>query len=328
MAESIVKNEYKDQKSSNQVFDSEAYKCSAFLEKLNKCNSKEDIIKYVDSIVNGFTHDENTPEQIGTSGGLFSTTAYTNGGTYNGFIDPSIKISNASLGFSYRIYDKDYLYSFALGIRKLNLPSDTSLLPFVMKYLDSYFGFPKDNIDRRDDVLYNWAVTNADKFFSDNNIQLNPCFSSAANQMQIEGGFPLSALKGTYSAQCSERAALAQNIMKLCGYNSSIMYGECESRGKKEGHCWNSIYDKNGNIAIIDYSNTVYSYNDGQFVERKPYSNMVSSVNFLIQNEILEMPDYHYNNGKRVMDNKNRIYAVGKKINKQDEMTSKINQNK
>lgn len=310
-----------NQKPSNQVFDTEAYKCSSFLEELNKCNSNEDIVKFVDSIVNRFTHDESAPEQIGTSGSFFSKTAYTNGGTYNGFIDPSIKISNATTGFSYHIYDRDYLYAFALGIRKLNLPSDTNLLPFVMKYLDSYFGFPKDNIDRRDAVLYNFAVSHAEEFYKKYNIPIDEDMG-AVDQMQLSGDFPLSALKGTFSAQCVERSALAQNIMKLCGYNSSIMYGDCESRGQNEGHCWNSIYDKDGNVLIIDFSNTVYSYKDGQFFKREPYAYTVSGVDYLAQDGLLEMPDYHYENGKRVRDNKNRKYAVGKTMNMQDEMTT------
>ncbi len=312
------------QKSSKQVFDTEAYKCNSFLERLNKCNSNEDIINFVDGIVNSFPHDENTPKQIGTLGSFFSKTSYTNNGEYNGFIDPLIKISNATVGFSYHIYDRDYLYSFAYGLRKLNLPIDTNLLPYVMKYLDLYFGFPKDNIDRRDDVLYNFAVAHAEEFYKKYNIPVYQDMG-AVDQMQITGDFPLSALKGTYSAQCVERSALAQNIMKLCGYNSSIMYGDCESRGQNEGHCWNSIYDKDGNILIIDFSNTVYSYKDGQFFRREPYAYAVSSTDYLAQDGLLEMPDYHYENGKRVRDNKNRKYAIGKEMNMIDKMTIEHN---
>lgn len=310
-----------DQKFSKQVFDTETYKCNSFLEGLSKCNSNEDIINFVDSIINSFPHDENTPEQIGASGSFFSKTSYTNNGEYNGFIDPSLKISNATVGFSYHIYDRDYLYSFAYGLRKLNLPNDTNLLPYVMKYLDSYFGFPKDNIDRRDDVLYNFAVAHAEEFYKKYNIPIDQDMG-AVDQMQMTGDFPLSALKGTYSAQCVERSALAQNIMKLCGYNSSIMYGDCESRGITEGHCWNSVYDKDGNILIVDFSNTVYSYKDGQFFKREPYAYAVSSSDYLAQDGLLEMPDYHYENGKRVRDNKNRKYAIGKTMNMTDEMTT------
>lgn len=313
-----------DQKSSKQVFDTEVYKCNSFLEGLSKCNSNEDIINFVDGIVNSFPHDENTPEQIGASGSFFSKTSYANNGEYNGFIDPLIKISNATVGFSYHIYDRDYLYSFAYGLRKLNLPIDTNLSPYVMKFLDSYFGFPKDNIDRRDDVLYNFAVAHAEEFYKKYNIPVDQDMG-AVNQMQMTGDFPLSALKGTYSAQCVERSALAQNIMKLCGYNSSIMYGDCESRGQNEGHCWNSIYDKDGNILIIDFSNTVYSYKDGQFFRREPYAYAVSSADYLAQDGLLEMPDYHYENGKRVRDNKSRKYAIGKTMNMIDEITTRHN---
>ena len=52
------------------------------------------------------------------------------------------------------------------------------------------------------------------------------------------------------TAALMSSAALAQNILKLCGYNSSIMYGDCESNGQIEGHSWNSLRDKDDNIFI------------------------------------------------------------------------------
>ena len=302
------------------IFDSEAYKCVSFLEGLNKCNTKEEIDSYVDSIVDGFPYDENTPNTIGT-GMLFSRTAYTNGGLYNGFIHPSIKILNATFGYSYHIYDRDYLYTFAYGIRKLNLPNDTNLLPYVMRMLDSYFGFPKDNVDRRDDVLYNFAVAHAEEFYKQRNIPINEQMG-AIDQMQFSGDFPLSALRGTYSAQCMERSALAQNIMKLCGYNSAIMYGDCESRGHTEGHCWNAIYDKDGNVMIIDFSNTIFLYKNGEFYRRDPYAYAVSRDEYLAQDGVLEMPDYHYEDGKRLRDSKNRKYYIGKTMSKQKDIST------
>lgn len=315
-------NEYQkiNQNSSRFLFDTETYKCSSFLEGLSKCNSNEDIKKYVDSIVDSFPHD-NTPKTIGTSKGIFSKVSYKNDGEYNGFIEPETKISNASLGYSYHIYDRDYLYSFAYGIKKLDMPNDTNLLPYIMKYLDSYFGYKKDNVAQQEDILYNFAVAHAEEFYKKNGISLDKSID-AVDQMQISGEFPLSALKGTHSAGCMERSALAQNIMKLCGYNSSIMYGECESRGQNEGHCWNSIYDKDGNILIIDFSNTVFSYKDGKFIGIEPYANSVSSADYLAQDGLIEMPDYHYENGKRVRDSKNRKYAIGKKIKMSNELTT------
>lgn len=41
-----------------------------------------------------------------------------------------------------------------------------------------------------------------------------------------------------------------------------------------------------------------------------------------MQDGLLEFPDYHYENGKRVRDSKNRKYAVGKTINLQEDVTN------
>lgn len=324
LLEQISKNKPKDStvvQNSKSSFDSKAYQCENFIEGLNKCNSRNQVIEYIDNIINKFPIEQNKPKIIGTPGNLMSKNTWSNGGRYNGFIDPSIKISNATLGYSYQIYDNDYLYDFAIGIRKMNLKSNSNILPYVMKFLDYYFGFPKDNKDRRDDVLYNFAVKHAEEFYIKHNIPINPEMG-AVDQMQMNGNFPLSALKNAFAAQCIERSALAQNIMKVCGYDSFIMYGDCESKGNTEGHCWNSITDSNGNIMIIDYSNTVYSYRDGIFLEHIPYSAYVSEKEYLANDGIIEMPDYHYENGKKISDNQNRKYAVGKSLSIIDEKNS------
>ncbi len=295
-------------------FDPEAYKCIPFLEGLNKCKTNEELVRYVDSIVDEFRSSENDPNTIGT-GVFFTGQAYVNNGEYKDFIKPQMKILNASLGYAYHIYDREYLYSFAYGIRRLNLPNDTNLLPYVMLFLDSYFGFPKDNVDRRDDILYDYALLHAEEFYKKHNIPIDEKMG-AVDQMQLTGDFPLSALKGTNSAQCMERSALAQNIMKMCGYNSSIMYGDCESRGFTEGHSWNAIYDKDGNVMIIDYSNTIFVYKDGQFIRRNPFASEFTSEEFKSKEGILETRDYHFENGRKILENKNRTYAVGKRLTK------------
>lgn len=297
------------------VFDYDACKCASFLDGLKKCTSREDIVKYVDSIVDGFNYD-NIPETI-VAGNLYKE--YVNDGEYRGFIHPSIKIVNNNIaGFTYHIYDREYLYNFANSLKNFNLSNDDNLILYVMRYLDFYFGFPKDDIDGREDILYNYALKYAEEFYKKNNIPIDEDMG-AVNQMQLSGDFPLSAFKGTNSALCVERSALAQNIMKLCGLDSSIMYGDCVSRGKKEAHCWNSIYDKDGNILIVDFSNIVYCYKDGCFFGRCPYLIPISKED-LLNNDVLEVVDYHYENGKRVKDNENRKYAIGRTLNIQNEV--------
>ena len=324
MAENNV--EQLNQTKNQHVFDSEEFKCPNFLAGLSKCKNNRDIVNYVNSIVDSFPPDENTPKNIGTSESIISTSSYVNGGEYNGFIYPSIKISYSTIGYSYHIYDRNYLYSFAYGIRKLNLPNDALILRYVMNFLDSYFGFPKEttgSVARKDDAFYDFATAHAEEFYKKYNIPIDETFG-AVDQMQLSGEFPLSALKGKGVAECAERAALAQNILKLCGYNSSIMYGECESRGQREGHSWNVIYDKNGNMLVVDYSNTVYSYKNGQFIGREPYACSLSKETYESQNGILNMPDYSYVDGKRVREKYNRKYAIGKSLDIQDEIGSGV----
>ena len=295
-----------------QVFDQEAYKCESFLEGLNRCKTPEEVRRYVDSIVDGFKPSENDPDTIGT-GVFFSRDAYVNNGQYDGFINPQMKILNGTLGYAYHIYDREYLYLFAIGIRNMNLPNDTCLLPYVMKMLDSYFGFPKDSVDRREDYFYDFAVKHAEEFYKEHGIPIDENMG-AVDQMQMRGDFPLSILRGVYEAQCMERAALAQNLMKMCGYNTSIMYGDCESRGHSEGHAWNVLYDKNGNVMIMDFSNTVFLYENGQFARRNPYSCKLSRESFLSQEGDLDLPDYHYEDGKLVRESTNRKYHIGKRV--------------
>lgn len=137
-----------------QTFDGQRFNNNYFLSELNKCQTRNEVINLVDAIVEGFKREGPNPNIIGSTGNMFSKVAYSNGGVFYGFIDPTVKISNATVGFSYHIYDRDYLYSFALGIRKMNLSKNANLFQYVMRFLDLYFGFPKDSVDRRDDVYF------------------------------------------------------------------------------------------------------------------------------------------------------------------------------
>ena len=315
-------------KNSNPINDidvEEKYNNGYFLSRLNACKTPDEVKQYIDSIVEDFKIEKNEPEMIGTTGKMFSNTAYCNNGVFSGFISPKTKISNSTLGAAYHIYDKDYLYEFAIGIRKMNLPENTNLLQYVMPFLDHYFGFPKDSIDRRDDTLYEFAVNNAEKFYKDHNIEVDEQFGDAITQMQITGDYPISALKGKNVAQCVERGVIAQNILKVCGYNACIMFGEAESRGVAEGHCWNSVFDNKNNMLLMDFSNSVYSYKDGKFDSRKPYYSEIGLKEYsesIDRGLDIESPDFHYENGNKVYEGKNRKYAVGRSIERNNDLSN------
>ena len=297
------------------IFDGEAIKCQSFIERLNKCTTDEEIKAYVDSIVEAFPQSD--VKELGTKA-MFSKGAYSNNGQYNGFIGENIKLSNSTLGYSYHIYDRDYLYNFASKVKDMNLKEGKEVIPYVLEYLNEYFGYPKDNVDRREDVLYDYSLKHAEEFYKRQGKSLEKGFENYSEQMQMEGSFPISALKGTHSAQCIERAAIAQNILKMCGYDSSIIYGDIQKNGRVNGHCWNSISDKDGNVMLVDYSDVVLAYNDGTYSYMKPYIYTISKEDYERNGGTISLPDYRIDNKKRISNQSVRKYAAGKSLTKEE----------
>lgn len=296
------------------TFDGEAIKCHSFIEGLNRCTSDEEIKAYVDSIVDAFPPDD--VRELGTKA-MFSKEAYSNNGHYNGFIGENVKLSNSTIGYSYHIYDRDYLYDFASKVRGMNLLDGKEIIPYVIDYLNGYFGYPKDDVDRREDVLYDYALKHAEDFYKKHGIPLAKGFDNYSEQMQLDGSFPISALKGTYSAQCIERAAIAQNILKMCGYNSSIVYGDIQLGRRVNGHCWNSISDKEGNVMLVDYSDVVLAYENGSYSYMKPYIYTISKEDYEKNGGTISLPDYRIEDKKRIPNQSIRKYAAGKSLTKE-----------
>ena len=288
-----------------------------FLDGLNKCNNLEELKLYVDSIIDKIQEQQFSTKAIGATKNIFTKNTYENGGYYDGFISPNIEILNSNGGLGYHIYDRDYLYEFARDIRGYNLDSNTNLLPYIMPFLDKYFGLPKDQVDRREDVFFETCTAYAENFYKKNGISFDENMS-AIDYMQLKGDFPLRALKGKNVAQCSERSCLAQNILKMCGYDSMINFGEAESRGKVEGHAWNIIRYGNGYL-LIDFSNTAHEIENQNNLGRRPFSFKISVQeyqDYIEGKKDLITKDFHYENGEKVYENGNRIYAVGRSIDK------------
>ena len=236
----------------------------SFLEGLNKCNTSEELQQYVNTIIDNILGEQTTTKFIGARKGITGN-LYQDNGYFDKFISPETQILNDTIGSGFHIYDRDYLYQFANGIKSLNLSANSNILQYIMPFLDNYIGLPKENV-----------------------------------------------------AQCVERSCLAQNILKMCGYESSINFGEAESRGKAEGHAWNVIGYDDGYL-LIDFSNTAHEIENGSIIGRKPFSFSLSIQDFeeyKSGKKNLIARDFHYEKGKKVLELGNRIYAVGRSIDK------------
>ena len=286
-----------------------------FIDSINNCNSYQEMTNLIDKRVKELSSRSQKVARMGAKQSLFGNSAFSIITHYDGFITPETIIDGSwDGGISYHIYDNDYLYHFASGIKRQNLPKNANLLQQIMPMLDSYFGFPKDSKDNREKVLDEWMIQNAESFYEKHpEKRQSEWFENGFVQMSISGDAPISAFEGKNVAQCIERAALAQNLLKICGYDSEIAFGYCASRDKTEAHAFNlvKIGDKD---YLIDFSNTVHKYTDGKFVGRQPYYVILDQNNkdaFLSGKKIIESIDYHYENGKRVNENRTRKYKIG-----------------
>ena len=81
----------------------------AFLDGLNKCNNLEELKLYVDSIIDKIQEQQFSTKAIGATKNIFAKNTYENGGYYDGFISPDIKILNSNGGLGYHIFGLSYL---------------------------------------------------------------------------------------------------------------------------------------------------------------------------------------------------------------------------
>ena len=121
--------------------------------------------------------------------------------TFCGFIPLNTRIKYASFNMEdYSMQSTDFMYEFAHFIRKYSLKSKGSIIYNLEFFINKYFGLPgKENRE----AIFNdiaWQTTETDEEY----------FAALENNK-------IGALKGKGAAQCTERSAVAQQILSLFG---------------------------------------------------------------------------------------------------------------
>ncbi len=218
---------------------------------------------------------------------------------FKGFIplNTRIKYSNLSIE-DYGMQTTDYMYEFAHLIRKHNIDTKGALIHYLENFINSYFGI-SGNVDR--EYIFNeiaWKTTKTDDEY----------FDALSNNK-------LGDLKHKGAAQCTERSAMAQQLLSLFDTESYYCMGCFASDKKQEAHCFNIVKRKN-DYALLDYSCPVPLFNkDGSVKAYYPFVGTLSNEEFLdfINNEtIKEFPNYEIVNNQKVSTNNKRLYVVGK----------------
>lgn len=204
----------------------------------------------------------------------------------------------------------DFIYEFAHFIRKYKISNKLSLIYNLEYFINNYFG-TDIKVDREE--IFNeiaWNTTTTDEEF----------FEALQNNK-------IGDLKGKGAAQCTERAALAQQILSIFGTETYYCMGCVGLKDKQEGHCFNIVKRKN-DYALLDYSIPVETYNrDGNFRAYCPFVGIITNEEFLdfMNNGVIKTFDeYYINDNQKENNGFQRKYVVGiYELDKENEFKSR-----
>lgn len=261
------------------------------LQRILECN-EEDIDTIIQQAIEEANRNSDKVEKLGFLD--YGKSNYL----FKGFIplDTRIKYSNLSIE-DYGMQTTDYMYEFAHFIKKYNINTKGALIHNLEYYINSYFGMP-GNGDR--EQIFNevaWKTTTTDEEY----------FLALENNK-------LGDLKNKGAAQCTERSALAQQILSLFDTESYYCIGCVDLGNHQEGHCFNIVKRKN-DYAVLDYSCPVTSFSkEGLVKAYYPFVGILSNEEFLEftnNGTVKDFENYEFIEGKRISTKGERLYVVG-----------------
>lgn len=276
------------------------------LERILNCSSDEEADLIITEEIKT-ANDSNT--KVETLGFLNYEKSYN---LFKGFISLDTRIKYANMNMeTYGMSTTDFFYDFAHFVRKYNINNKGSMIHNLEYFINSYFGFPGKG-DR--ETIFNdiaWQTTTTDEEY----------FAALENNK-------LGDLKGKGAAQCTERSAIAQQILSLFGTEIYYCMGCVDLGDRQEGHCFNIVKRKN-DYALLDYSIPVASYNqDGSVRAYYPFIGKMTNdefESFITNSDLKTFENYEYNGNQKSALNSQRAYVIGSfKIQKHSTESSGI----
>lgn len=263
------------------------------LEKIINCKTDEEADNLITEAIKNADKNSTKVEQLG-----FLNYGKTNH-FFKGFIPLKTRIKYENLAIeTYSMETTDFFYDFAHFIRKYNISTKGGLIHFLEIFINSYFGYP--GASTRENVFFEnaYKTTTTDE----------ELFAALDSNK-------LGDLKGKGAAECTERGAMAQQILSLFGTETYYCMGCVDLGDKQEGHCFNIVKRKN-DYALLDYSIPITSHNkNGDFKAYFPFIGILSNEEFedFINNGTLKsFTNYEYINGnQRVPLETKRSYIIG-----------------
>lgn len=224
---------------------------------------------------------------------IFGCNTYDNGMSFNG-------------GMYYIVDDDEYVYEFCRFIKDADVRSNEELFEFILFYLNDYFG--ERGNQTREEMFQ--LIMKPDHTYYDSVI-----------------GHKLSDFKGKGNAVCTEYAVMANNILTMFGFDSTIVLGQLKIGMKDvQDHAFNIVsytdseYNRKDMLVDFSSSSDVYDFNYNQIGD-VPYTIDLTYLDddffekFYYRQKHLYFDDYCYvSEGgmllKLKVDNNTRDYYV------------------
>ncbi len=263
------------------------------LERIINCSNDEEVDKIITEAINDADNNSTKVDQLG-----FLDDGKTKC-VFKGFIPFHTRIKYDRLAVeTYGMETTDYFYDFAHLVRKYNMNNKGSVIYNLEYFINYYFGYlGKSNRE----TIFNdiaWQTTTTDEEY----------FAAL-------GKNKLGDLRGKGAAQCTERSALAQQILSLFGIETYYCMGCVDLGDRQEAHCFNVVKRKE-DYALLDYSIPVTAYHpDGSVKAFYPFIGTLSNEefeDFVNKGALKSFGNYEYRNAhqRNPMATK-RFYMVG-----------------
>ncbi len=184
---------------------------------------------------------------------------------YHGFISSTSSVDFSDFLFmvgkdspkrgSYTMTNQEYIIEFIEYIKKFKVNNNLNkIIPLISPFLKKYFGVKKDGNNKYDRETYFDNVTEILRKMEENN---HPEYRE-----RIKETFDIGFFKGKSMAECSEYAAITQNIFTFIGCNSYYVPGKLIMPDHQEEHAFNIVQTAKDKFFIFDTSNPDYAYDE------------------------------------------------------------------
>ena len=215
---------------------------------------------------------------------------------YNNFIPKDTKMvygltyncagQAGNRGCYYYVDDQEYLYDFCQYIQDKEVETEYELFGYIRDFLKGYFGTIK-KVDREE--MYSMIIDVNERVFP------------PIREHSIKD------FKGKGNALCSEYAVMAQNLLRLFGFESYLVIGHESISGKNaESHAFNMINfteqeTKTKEHILIDFMNPVNVWDlEYHKIGEEPFVGHLDQLDedfvnrFVNEEEHLVFEDYAY----------------------------------